>query len=114
MPAPPKAIALAIADIKYFQGDDCADEIELVQKFDAVHAGWDKVAPVKRQPTRNGRSKRPERNWQAARQNGPKPLVIGKGPKVEPIAVAEPKPVGKVEKGLSFAKAPAFSVASVL
>ncbi|KAI4201496.1 MAG: hypothetical protein LQ348_001633 [Seirophora lacunosa] len=99
LPAPPRAITLALAAVNFRHDEKITQDLaatELLAKFDVVHAGWATV-PVKKQPARKGRGKRPEWNWQAARQNGPKPLVIGKGKKVEAAAeVVAPRqaPVG--------------------
>ncbi|KAL8961882.1 MAG: hypothetical protein Q9193_001624 [Seirophora villosa] len=99
LPAPPRPITLALAAVNFRHDEKTIENLaatELLAKFDLVHAGWATV-PVKKQPARKGRGKRPEWNWQAARQNGPKPLVIGKGKKVEAAAkVVAPRqaPVG--------------------
>ncbi|KAL8720700.1 MAG: hypothetical protein Q9181_007861 [Wetmoreana brouardii] len=67
---------------------------KLVKDFDEVHS-WS-PAPAKKGASRKGngmagKGKKPERNWQAAMQNGPKPLIIGAGKKVK----AEQQPTGK-------------------
>lgn len=71
------------------------------------------MSAAKKQPARKAGRGKKVYNWQAARQNGPKPLIIGKGKKVE---TSEPaKPAGKaVEKATSkdsVVSTPATSVA---
>ncbi|KAI4133699.1 MAG: hypothetical protein LQ338_000028 [Usnochroma carphineum] len=96
MPIPPKAITFAIAGVNFCDEEiaKTVPEFELLNKFNAVHGGWFNVVPSKKQSARKTRGKKPERNWQAARQNGPRPLVIGKGKKVgvkPELAIQKPK-----------------------
>ncbi|KAL8652647.1 MAG: hypothetical protein Q9210_002557 [Variospora velana] len=101
LPAPPRAISLALAAI--IKG---LDETELLAKFDVVHGGWATI-PVKKQAARKGRSKRPEQNWQAAKQSGPRLFVIGKGKKAEATAISvapEQAPVRGLAEKTSCAK----------
>ncbi|KAL8699946.1 MAG: hypothetical protein Q9201_005714 [Fulgogasparrea decipioides] len=67
---------------------------KLIKDFDEVHS-WS-PAPARKGASRNGtgiarKGKKPERNWQAAVQNGPKALIIGSGKK----AVAKQQPTRK-------------------
>ncbi|KAI4146613.1 MAG: hypothetical protein LQ341_002036 [Variospora aurantia] len=82
------------------------DETELLANFDVVHGGWATI-PVKKQAARKSCSKRPEQNWQAAKQAGPRLLIIGKGKKAEATAIAvvpEQAPVRRLAEKTSCAK----------
>lgn len=78
---PPKAIIIAMSNIDWHGEDNVSmHDLKLMDRWNAVHGGWTNV-PVKQQKVRKGRGKEPERNWQAAMQNRPKPMVIGSGKK---------------------------------
>ena len=81
LPLAPWAIYSALDRIDYFKSvgqeakDVCPEEAELLRKFDAVHAERGFVAPtVLKAGSRKG--KKPEPNWQAKTQSGPKPTII--------------------------------------
>ncbi|KAI4171558.1 MAG: hypothetical protein LQ343_004150 [Gyalolechia ehrenbergii] len=111
LPEPPKAIITAMSKIDWHGAENvAAKDLELMERWNEVHGGWMNV-PVKKQSPRKGRGKTPERNWQAARQNGPKPMIIGSGRKMgslspvqKPVA-SMPKVVANTEKEMSFGNA---------
>lgn len=111
---PPKAIIIALSNIEWHGEDNVSlDDLKLMEKWNAVHGGWMNV-PVKKQKEQKGRGKKPERNWQAAMQNGPKPMVIGSGKKTEstsPVQAMAGKPnfVPDTEKENSVRNTPSSS-----
>lgn len=118
LPTPPREVLEAMASVEKYPSE--ADihhnywHVTLLERFEEIHGGWATVGSAKKQKpaARKGKARK-EYNWQAARQNGPKPLIIGKGKKVEAVKQTA-KPVADAENGVSLSgtvSTPATSVA---
>ncbi|KAL8920342.1 MAG: hypothetical protein Q9208_006313 [Pyrenodesmia sp. 3 TL-2023] len=116
LPTPPREVLEALASIEKHPSESDIHHnfwhVTLLERFEEIHGGWTTVSGAKKQPARRKGKGKKVYNWQAARQNGPKPLIIGKG---KPVQVKTPaKPVGEAAKGApegSTVSTPATSVA---
>ncbi|KAL8895993.1 MAG: hypothetical protein Q9207_007922 [Kuettlingeria erythrocarpa] len=115
---PPREVVEAMASLAEHPSEDDIHHnywhATLLERFEEIYNGWSIASATKKQPSagRKGKGKKVY-NWQAARQNGPKPLIIGKGKKV---VVKDKKPIAatgeRVEKtSTTLASTPAASVA---
>ncbi|KAL8748682.1 MAG: hypothetical protein Q9184_007148 [Pyrenodesmia sp. 2 TL-2023] len=112
LPAPPREVLEALASVeKHPSENDIRHNywhVTLLERFEEIHGGWATVPAKKRESTARKGKARKEYNWQAAKQNGPKPLLIGRGKPVEVKKLAAL--VSESSKGHSAVSTPATSV----
>ncbi|KAI4171810.1 MAG: hypothetical protein LQ346_008701 [Caloplaca aetnensis] len=101
LPAPPREVVEALASVKKFPSENDIRHnfwhVTLLERFEEIHNGWVSVGSANKQPAGRKSKGKKVHNWQAARQNGPKPLIIGKGKEAEVKGTA--KPVAEAGKG---------------